>query len=237
MNIISSPAWQFVGVVIAVITFVFYMIHKQKKSLSYEYITNTRLLSVSESIKANIKILYDNKQVNDVYLLEINIFNSGNTSILEKEYNTGITFDFGSNSKVLTASVIFADPADVNPKINTKKSKVIVDPVLLNKGDSIILKVIATQVGKITVEGRIIGVKKIEPFNHKKGSLLYTLVSLLIMVFILVDSRTNYISSSWIKMVLMIFAMGLVMYADNLNKIRISNYKKRMKKYMESRNI
>jgi hypothetical protein len=233
-EIIRDPVWQFIGVASAVlISLVLYYIQRQKKKLSYEIITHTRLLSIKEEFKSNIRILYDGKPVTDVHLLEVNLINSGNTPILKNDYETKLNINCGDKSTILTADAIFVDPPDINPSFAVDGNNIVLEPILLNGGDSIILKIIATQVSRISLGGRIAGVKKFDKYEAKVRNVVILIAALCILLLASLNTRYKYLELGWAEIFVWLLAVGLTFYADLRDNIRKSNYRKRMKEFKE----
>jgi hypothetical protein len=166
MEILSSPIWQFVGVVLAVlaiaISVFLYFKQRQFKSLSYAIVSITPLLSVHDEVRRRVKILYDEQPIQDVHLALIELFNSGKLPIASSDYEHPVTFDFGKNVKILSSEIIRTSPSTLPAAISTQAEKVVFNSILLNPEDSITIKVLLSEFKEqINVSGRIQGVKEI----------------------------------------------------------------------------
>ena len=164
IEIIRDPMWQFVGVVLVIIIpLILYLVQRRRKVLSWEIISNTPLLSIEEEIRGNLQVLFDGKPVQDVQLIIVEIINSGNVSIKSTDYERPISLDFGENAHILTAEVTETTPDNLDVSIDIEGTKVLLNPTLMNGKDSIAIKTIVSQFNdKITVEGRIVGVKEVQ---------------------------------------------------------------------------
>jgi hypothetical protein len=141
---------------VAIITF---LKQRQRKELSYETISSTSLLR--EEVGGKLKILYDDKIVEKVYLIVVRIANSGNAPIRSDEYERPISLCFGENAQVLTAEVSETNPKSLQPTLTIENTQVVLKPILLNSGDSITIKALVSQYGgQLSVDARIVGVKK-----------------------------------------------------------------------------
>lgn len=171
-GIFYEQIWQFViATVIAllaiIVSILIYLKQRQRKALSYKILTNTPLLGIEEKIKGKLQILFDDKPVEDVNLIEIIIINSGNIPILITGYEHPISLSFDEKTKILTSEVFKTNPKSLKATVKIEDSRIIVPPVLLNSKDSIILKTLVSQFkGKISVDGRIIGVKDIREIKE-----------------------------------------------------------------------
>jgi len=161
---------QTLGVIAAIIIpIVLYLKQRQKKVLSYEIVSDTPLLSVKEEIKTKLQILFEGKPVQQVYLGMVRVFNSGNMPIEVKDYDCPITLCFGEGAQILTAEIVKTDPNNLRPSINVKNNEIVISPILLNRGDFLTLKILATtSCDQMVVNGRIVGVKEIKQFTGVK---------------------------------------------------------------------
>lgn len=170
-ELIRDPIWQFIITVfvtiVAVLTpILLYLKQRKNKQLSYEIISSTPLISARREYKDKLNIFFEKKLVEQVHLLVIKLFNSGNLPILTDDYERHISLNFGEKAQTLTAEIINTDPksleSSVGMLINGKGKEVTLSPVMLNDGDSITLKMLVNKFGgEVVVDGRIVGVKEI----------------------------------------------------------------------------
>jgi len=150
------------------------MRQRRSKSISYEILSCTPLLSVKEEIKNGLQILFNDRPVRQVHLVLVRIFNSGNMPIPSKDYEQPISLGFGEQSRILTAEITEKNPGDLPALIDHEEGRVKLEPTLLNQGDAITLKMLVNEYDNITVEGRIVGVKKIERSTRTPKRLIYS---------------------------------------------------------------
>lgn len=151
----------------ALIAICIYLKQRNRKLLSYSVLTNSRLLSIRNEIKGKIKIMYQSKEVENVNLVEIKIFNSGNVPIEEKDIKEPISIFYGKNSQILSTEVSEVEPVNLDISLDNKDSLVELSKVLINSGDSITIKALVSRMSKIFVNGRIVGVKEIKEYIPK----------------------------------------------------------------------
>ena len=186
---LRDPIWQFVGALltaatIAIMFLLFLLERKQKrKALSYRIESRTRLLTVDESIKGRLQILFDGSPVSDAQLLLILVFNSGTVPIPATDYIEPIQFKFADNAKILSAAVIYQKPKNLGGSVSVDEDSRTLSfkPLLMNKGDEIGFKVIlSSSSDRIHVEARIVGVSQITARPYQRQMLVYlAMVSLL----------------------------------------------------------
>lgn len=167
-DILRDQIWNFIGVLVAVVailtSIVLYGKQRRRKALSYEIISQTPLTSVKEEIGKDVQILYKGKLVQQVYLIEVRIINSGNTPIEEDHYTHPISLSFGEEAQILTAEVAEKRPSSLRASVVIEGKKIVLLPTLLNEKDSVKLRALVNGFDKINVDGRIVGVKTIEEF-------------------------------------------------------------------------
>lgn len=178
-NALRDPLWQFAGVIIAIVTvavLIFLSIHERnRKSIEYNMISSTPVLSISEGVEGKLKILFDEREVNQVQLIVIGVTNTGNVPITEDDYSHPIAISFGKG-KLLTVELMEKDPDDLDVLPVNQNDMVVINKVLLNQGDSFTLRALVAQFEDVVeVKGRIAGVQKIEqhvePRNLRKTSI------------------------------------------------------------------
>jgi hypothetical protein len=179
-ELMRDPIWQFVGVTlaaIAIIVAIWLSLREHNlKRLAY-FIHSTLLLSVSDELRDNLKILYNDKPVEDVRLCEFGIKNIGNVPILPTDFIRPVELFLGAKSHVLTADVLSTTPPDLGAKIQWWSGKqtieaatsVVIAPLLLNQGDAVSIKCLVTGSEVFDVRGRIVGVKEIVPESQPRS--------------------------------------------------------------------
>lgn len=184
-EIFRDQIWNFIGVTIAcitlIITLIIYFLQKNKKGISYEVLSKTPLLTIREKLEGKIKILYLEREVQNVTFLEIKILNTGNVGIPSADYERPIRFIFDNNAEILSAEVIRAEPETLSTSLTIHANEITLEPVLMNSKDYISMKVIiSNSAGEaVYVDGRIKDVKEIK----KQGS-SYMYLFLVIIGFI-----------------------------------------------------
>lgn len=155
-DVISNPIWVPLSVIIPSIVSIIsicvsiYVFRKQRsrKGIVCELISHAVILSAAEEVKKRVKFILDNKlPVNDLCLVLLKIWNSGNTAIKPADFRRPLKIDFGG-AEVLEAEVL--DTSSIGVKEEAKTSlrlnprNVTLEPLLLNSKESINLKVLLT---------------------------------------------------------------------------------------------
>jgi len=176
MEFLRDPIWQFVGALLGLITIVLtwiaFRVQTQRKSLSYEIITNTALLgeTTKKKLGESIRISYKNKKIGNPRLVEFRILNSGNSTILSSDFETPIRITFQNPSQIIDADIVSTKPSNIEPRIEHGNNYILVKPILLNKGDEIHLKALVNNPSSdIDFSGRIAGVREIKSLGTQNS--------------------------------------------------------------------
>jgi hypothetical protein len=163
VTILRDPMVRTILAIIAIsITVLLFLIGRRRKSLSY-MVSDTRVLGVHEAVNpSRVQILFDGKPVTDVRLVIITINNSGNEPIRVDDFERALRFSWAEPARILTAEVIEVSPDSLQPTIEAGVNEVVLDPLLLNRGDWLRIKTLTNQVGKLSVDARVVGVKRIQ---------------------------------------------------------------------------
>lgn len=213
--------WSFIAVLVAIVaiftSIVLYGKQRRRKALSYQIITQTPLLTVKEEIGKDVQILYKEKLVQQVHLIEVKIINSGNIPIEEDHYERPIGLNFGEEAQILTAEVVETNPDSLHASIDVQGGKVVLVPTLLNQGDSVKIKTLISKFGnQIAVDGRIIGVKNIREVTEGLVKFYMTAILGMGLTFIglagyliIAPSQPFFHESNWFFSGLFIAGYGL----------------------------
>jgi len=173
LEFFRDPAWQFVGVVLAVAalaaTFLVFWLQRQRKTLSYEVISKNQLLTVREELEGRLQVLYDGHPARDICLLIVKFVNSGNVPVSTTDYERPLSLSTGITSKILSAVITDVDPENLAASIDILESRVTLKPILLNSKDSVTLKLIVSDFDCIVVDGRVLGVKSVDKVGQTTG--------------------------------------------------------------------
>jgi hypothetical protein len=149
------------AVVAICITVILFLVARRRKRLSY-MLSDTWVLGVHEAVNpSRVKILFDGAAVTDVRLVVITVNNSGNESIRADDFERPLRFGWAEPSKILTAEVVEVNPETLQPTVRTGVNEIVLEPLLLNPGDWLRIKTLINQVGKLSVDARVVGVKRI----------------------------------------------------------------------------
>jgi hypothetical protein len=228
---LRDPVWQFIGVALTLmfigITILLWRMQRQRKRLSYEIISQTPLLRKEKEIKGKLEILFSGLPVEDVYLVEAKIINSGNVPIVSTDYEQPLCLQFSEKTHILTADVSKTYPESLEVSVNIQNTKIVLSPVLLNSGDSVTLQMLINQFdGKITFGGRVIGVRELRKWLEERpeyGVLSLIVVPSLIALWILVLRRLSETQSTSdiifsILMLIVMSALPLIAFSKDLQK-------------------
>jgi hypothetical protein len=173
VEFIRDPAWQFIGVLFALLAVVVslwvFWRQQQVKRIHFAVERSANLLAIAEEVRHRIEVRYDDRTVSDLRVTEFSISNSGTIPIVPTDYVESMHFFFGQRAVVLSAEQISAVPHELAIQLSwhgnnssiEDKTRVRLEPVLLNAGDSIGIRCLVTQSDECRPEARIMGVPTI----------------------------------------------------------------------------
>ena len=138
MEWFRDPIWQFVGAVIGIVAIIItYFVFKRQqkmKSIVYEIISTTPLLSVKGEMKNKMQVFYAQKTIeSNMNLLILKIHNSGNEPVLPTDFEKPITIEFEETTEILEVESIEVSPQNLQPNIEINGNKISLLPLLLMK--------------------------------------------------------------------------------------------------------
>lgn len=164
-DVLGSPVWTVLATVLAAVAIWvsvwLYRRQRTRKSLSYA-IKVTELVSVHQAAKGRIKILFDEEEIGRVHLVEARIENDGNVPITLQDFQQAFVLDLGEGATALTADVTARTPDDLPVRVSPNLNQVEIQPLLLNPGDGLRIKMFARDLQKKPVPHcRIVGISKL----------------------------------------------------------------------------
>jgi len=194
--------WSFYDVIVGIIALLLTLIgggwalyerSKNKKDLRYLPSESTSLI-VDRSDISQLTILYNDVKVEDPRITTIECSNNGRFPITPNDFIEPITIS--GEVKVLSAVVAKVNPEGLKPLVNFTGNQVIIQPLLLNGGDTFSINLLTD--GKYTypkMSARITGVKEIKRIKKVSkltlmimygfaGVVISTLVNVIVEFFI-----------------------------------------------------
>lgn len=219
-EILRDQIWQFIGAcfsIIAIFVAIYiFILQKKKKILSYCILTNTRLLTVDEAIKGKLKIIYDEVVIQDVVLLVIKIFNSGNVPIISSDFEESLSFNFGKKTRILSVEIVDATPSILAPVISiNNQSELTINPMLLNEKDGFSAKLLLTEYENcVTPKARIIGVKNLNEIKKAKNKSFIQFIVLFLASISIAYQISELLFNDLFS--ILIFSIILVLFISNI---------------------
>ena len=162
VTILRDPMVRTILAIVAIwVTVCLFLAGRRRKRLSY-LLSDTPVLGVHEAVNPRrVQILFDGAPVTEVRLLIITVNNWGNEPIRVDDFERPLRFSWPEPARILTAEVAEVNPESLQPTIHAGVNEIAVDPLLLNPGDWLRIKILMSQVTKISVDARVVGVKQI----------------------------------------------------------------------------
>ncbi|EMA6342832.1 hypothetical protein ACH0R4_RS05175 [Bacillus cytotoxicus] len=174
----------------------FYRKNKKKKELSYQEVSATPLIT---QLHNKVSIYIDDEEIKqNLNLVILKIFNSGNEPIKKEDFETDILIDFTNHyrsSKVFDAEIYKKNPSDLQCTVyNHELGKELgIKPLLLNPKEEVIIKLLVTDYDEIKLSSRIVGGNIVHSHKKSKTWKEQLTVSNLIFILILTGFILNYI--------------------------------------------
>ncbi|MGA9810145.1 MAG: hypothetical protein WBQ56_20855 [Candidatus Sulfotelmatobacter sp.] len=228
VTILRDPMVRTILAVVAISTTVLlFLIGRRRKGLSY-MLSDTRVLGVHEAVNpSRVQILFDGKPVTDVHLVTIRVNNSGNEPIRADDFERALRFNWAEPTRILMAEVIELSPESLQPTINSSGNEIIVDPLLMNPGDSFRVKTLINQVSKLSVDARIVGVKRIrktiesgkETFGFVRKLFVAAALGVVCLIIMLVGQRSGLVVANGraeVRLTVVFFLVILYLLVDQV---------------------
>lgn len=148
---------------------------RDTKELSYDTIYISEIINLDNDKIENAKFIIKGNEYKTVYSTEILFKNTGNIPIQKNDFANEMSISFGKNAKILTSKIINKTPENLKPIIKFEEKEILIEPLLLNPGDSFVIQSLIDNNFKTpTVYSRISGIKnptKIK--NYKREYIPY----------------------------------------------------------------
>jgi len=171
----SIDIWKAISAILTIIgliiTIVLYFHSRKTKSLGYEILAETSLLTVNKDIHEKIKIYFEDKLIQNAWLLIYKIVNNGNMSITKDDFDGDISVSFDKEITVLSAQIVKTNPENLKATLNRLDSEIVLKPLLMNSLDSITINIILSNYVKDTLpapKARIAGVSQVKYIDESK---------------------------------------------------------------------
>jgi len=216
------------GIIVAIaIPIIIYLKQRSSKLVSYKVLTQEQLLSVSGELKGKTKIFYESKEVENVVLFKIQIANSGNKEILEKDYVEPISISFGQNSQILSSEITEVKPSCFKISKTSSENEITLSRKVLNAGDSITLKALVSKPEFYSIQGRIAGgrIEQRTP-KHTSLKLLGLVIAVSILVGYVMGKISTFLNMNWFVGLFLTFLIVVTFAVIVFNRNKIVEFVK-----------
>lgn len=173
LNLTDITSWFWPALAIIVSVIIYYKSKPSRRITCLVY-HPLSLINVKEEVKNKIKILYNDKEVNDISMMQINIINNGSLPIKKENIVKPIEFIFDDKTNIIENNILYTDPQDISvecSKISSNRISCNFD--LLNPKEEISLQFISLNqnLKQPSIRARIEGIKNIS-INSFTSSLI-----------------------------------------------------------------
>lgn len=232
METLNNLNWNLIGGLLAglslLATIIIFILQKNKKRLAYEIIAETSLLTTKEKIEGKLKILYEDREVQNVKFFEIKIINSGNVGIPATDFEKPIKIKFSETSKILSCEVIENSPNSLDTKVILSEAEISIEPLLINSKDYFILKAIVSDIESedFKINARIKDVKEVKRLDESNQALFWQSLGLIFiitgMVLVAISDKShekiNWTIENYINMGLLVAGCIFLLFGTTKDK-------------------
>jgi len=148
---------------IAITVLIVFQWWRQRKVFSCTVVSHYPLVDVSKNFSQRVKILFDDKQVDKVSLIVIELRNNGWVPIEDKDFYEPVAMNFGESAEIMSIETVESRPKTLKANTVWQGACLTLEPLLLNRGDRIKLKLLVHNFKPpVSVSGRIKGIPAIE---------------------------------------------------------------------------
>lgn len=169
MEILRDSVWQFVGIVLALLSLVatltVYWWQRQTKELAFGVVSSRRPIAIADELSSRVTVHVDGKPTENLHLMVFGLKNSGHRAIAVADFERPLSVAFGAG-QIVSAETASQHPSNLGAVLNVSNSKVVLSPVLLNPGDQLLIQVLLSAAKpEWSLDVRIVDVPSIAPIN------------------------------------------------------------------------
>ncbi|MBB3180088.1 hypothetical protein [Variovorax sp. Sphag1AA] len=169
MEILRDSAWQFVGIVLALLsivaTFAVYLWQRQTKELAFGVVSSRRPIAIADELSSRVTVHVDGKPVENLRLMVFGLKNSGHRAIAVADFERPLSVAFGGG-QIVSAEIASQHPKNLGAELSFSNSNVVLSPMLLNPGDQLLIQVLLSAAKpEWSLDARIVDVPSIAPIN------------------------------------------------------------------------
>lgn len=190
----------------------------KKKKMTY-CVREFPVLSVANELSDDIEVRYRGNTILNLKLIEITIRNAGSVAIETKDFDRPLKLQFNDAIQILSEEILQKIPKNLPVSYSFQSNIISIDPLLLNQGDLIKYKILASNYEYFNIEARINGIKDIknaDDINYHKNSILNRLkfigIFSLLLCGIYFFPVNNYIQLQLNSLPLISFARTISIY-------------------------
>lgn len=161
---------------------IFFGFQRENYKLSIDILNDLPVVTVDREYASELVITYKNEKINQLNIMDISIKNSGNKPILPDDIFEPLAVSYPGRI-VSEPTIIEVDPIVLDPNIDFFEDTIIIKPLLLNPGDSFVIRtyIMDRNITNVEIKGRIRNLRDLSisknDFDFDK---LFNLVSLVI---------------------------------------------------------
>ena len=133
------------------------------KSIEVRINSQSSISPLTINSDKQIKLMFDDHEINEPYFTEIEFKNIGNVPISKSEFEEPIEIYAKNQINIIQANVSTSLPSDLNPNISKNNNSIRIDPLLLNPNDMFRIRILTSESEPLfEVRSRIFGIPEIK---------------------------------------------------------------------------
>jgi len=239
----------FVPIIAVCVAIIGILLRLKRKGFSYYIESANAVVSVEEKVADQVKIFIGKTQVENVHLIVMKIWNSGNQSIRPDDFINNVILYFGDNSIILSGSIVETEPLSLDPRFEVSPhsldprfhlniATMELFPLLLNSGDNMIFNFLVSNwdPDALEVHGRIVGVKDIKLEGEASGvSKIFALLTgiFIVTAVILMNLRIITLIQGAYIAIFSYFLLVISIFTSRKNIKRYRAYIRKIRSYVK----
>lgn len=198
-NTYLAPLFGFIGVILTIIAPILWEWYNLQSNLTLVKLNEVKLIEKKTSID-RLKILYNDKEINNLTKLSLKLKNSGTRPITKSEIIEPFEIIFDNNMRILDLSLDKTIPPNITSNIEHNNSKITIKFKLLNPDDELYFSILTdSKKLKFTTKSRIKNIKQVnviskedEKFIKNNISWITYIVGIFSTIFLIIGLVTFF---------------------------------------------
>lgn len=147
LPLLRDPVWQFIGVAAPLAAAALaYLIRRPRKIITCEIVSDVVVFTAEDlnnsTARLTVHVDAHRLEYGTIRVVVVRLANRGNVALTPEDYQGPLRMSFGDGSGVLMATVVATTPRSFDVSVRSDGPSLCLDPVLLNKQSSLLVKML-----------------------------------------------------------------------------------------------